>query len=115
MMIYIDNKSITDPASFSVGIMDISTAERNAQGTMMIDRIATKRKLELSWSALTSGQIATILSAVDKIFFLVTYPDPQTGKAETKTFYVGDRTTPVVTYKNGVPLWKELKMNFIER
>lgn len=114
-MLYIDNKSVTAPASFSVAIMDISSAERNAQGTMMIDRVTTKRKLEVGWSALNSSQISTILSAVDKVFFLVTYPDPQTGKAETKTFYVGDRTTPVVTYRNGVPLWKELKMNFIER
>jgi hypothetical protein len=114
-MLYIDNKSVTVPASFSVGIMDISTAERNAQGTMMIDRIATKRKLEVSWNALTSGQMSTILSAVDKVFFLVTYPDPQTGKSETKTFYVGDRTTPIVIYKNGVATWKDLKMNFIER
>ena len=38
-----------------------------------------------------------------------------TGRTETKTFYVGDRSMPLLLVKDGQYLWKGLKMNFIEK
>lgn len=99
-----------------VGIYDVSSAaDRNAQGTIVIDRVAVKRKLEMEWGALTNAQISTLLSAVTSVFFNVTYPDPQTGANKTISCYVGDRTAPVYREISGVPLWEGLKMNFIEQ
>ena len=46
-MIRINGVTIPTPSDYSVGIMDLSQAERNANGTMIIERIATKRKLEM--------------------------------------------------------------------
>ena len=100
----------------SVGIYDVSsTADRNAQGLIVIDRVATKRKIEMEWGALTNTEISTLLSAVTAMFFTVTFPDPQTGAAKTITCYAGDRTAPVYRETSGVPLWEGLKMNFIEQ
>ena len=100
----------------SVGIYDVSsTADRNAQGLIVIDRVATKRKIEMEWGALTNAEISTLLSAVTDMFFTVTFPDPQTGASKTITCYVGDRTAPVYRETSGVPLWEGLKMNFIEQ
>ena len=100
----------------SVGIYDVSsTADRNAQGLIVIDRVATKRKIEMEWGALTNAEISTLLSAVTDMFFTVAFPDPQTGADKTITCYVGDRTAPVYRETSGVPLWEGLKMNFIEQ
>jgi hypothetical protein len=114
-MIDINGVTIPTPSAFQVSISDVSEAERNAKGDIMIDRIATKRKLELSWAPLSSADMSTILKAVKDIFFTVTYPDPQEGAELTKTFYVGDRTAPVLTIIDGAPMWSSLKFNLIEK
>lgn len=114
-MIKINYEDMPTPSKFLVGINDISNAERNAQGEMMIDRVATKRKLEIEWKSLKPESMSTLLNAVKEIFFDVTYPDPMTGGIETKTFYVGDRSVPMYNYNNGDIRWEGVKMNFIER
>ena len=115
-MITVGGKPIKSPQRLAVGIYDVSSnADRNAQGTIVIDRVATKRKLEMEWGALTNTEISAILSAVTDVFFTVSYPDPQTGASKTITCYVGDRTAPMARYVSGAILWEGLKMNFIEQ
>lgn len=115
-MIKVNGTLIKTPSKVSIGIYDVSkTADRNAEGTILIDRVAVKRKVEMEWGALTNAQISTILSAVTAVFFPVTYPDPQTGADKTITCYVGDRTAPVHKYTGTTPMWEGLKMNFIEQ
>ena len=114
-MIKIDGVEIPTPSDFRVGIMDISKAERNARGTMIIDRIATKRKLELAWKYLSREELQQVLNAVSPIFFAVEYPDPQTGARRTGTFYAGDRSVGALDYINGQIRWKDIKFNLIER
>lgn len=50
------------------------------------------------------------------MFFSVRYPDPQTGKFETKQMYVGDRTAPICCeQEDGSLMWESLKMDIVER
>mgnify|MGYP000863299845 FL=1 len=115
-MIKVNGTTIATPQKLSVGIYDVSkNADRNAKGTILIDRVAVKRKLEMEWGALTNAQISTLLSAVTSVFFNVTYPDPQTGADRTISCYVGDRTAPMLMYQNNIPMWEGLKMNFIQK
>jgi hypothetical protein len=114
-MIEINNNIIPTPSSFKVGIMDISNAERNAKGEMLIDRIATKRKLEVSWAYLKSTELAGLLQLINNVYFFVKYPDPMTGNVEIKTFYVGDRNVGMYSYKSGMPTWNDISFNFIEK
>ncbi|MGI6691156.1 MAG: DUF6711 family protein [Christensenellales bacterium] len=115
-MINVNGVKIKTPQKLSVGIYDVSkSADRNAEGTILIDRVAVKRKLEMEWGALTNAEISALLSAVTSVFFSVTYPDPQTGGSKTITCYVGDRSIPMLMYRGGVPMWEGLKMNFIEQ
>lgn len=114
-MIKIDSVEIPTPSSYQVGIQDISKAERNANGLMVIQRIATKRKLELSWNFLSQSELATLFQAVSGIFFTVQYPDPQDGTMKSGTFYAGDRSAGAIDYRNTTVRWKDVKFNLIER
>ena len=115
-MLKINGVAVAAPKVFKVDISDIDgETNRNAKGDMIRDRVATKRKLNCEWAPLTMVQISTLLKAVKGVFFTVEYPDPMEGSFITKTFYVGDRTTPMLYMKDGGPMWEGLSMNFIER
>lgn len=108
--------SVKSPTVLQVDIVDIDKeSERNANGTMQRTRVATKRKLNVEWGALTNSEISKILNAVSDVFFTVTYPDPMTGSSSTRTFYVGDRSAPVYRIKNSVPVWEGLKADLVEK
>lgn len=114
-MLELNNVAVHMPRSFKVSTHDLDgNSTRNAKGDMIRDRKAVKRRLELEWSALKQSEIQQILNAVSPVFFPVKYLDPQLGLI-TKTFYVGDRTTPMLRYWNGVPMWNGLSFNLIER
>lgn len=114
-MIKINGVTIATPSVFEPSIEDIDgESNRNANGDLIRDRIAVKRKLVLEWPSLTQDEMSMLLNEVKDIFFSVTFPDPQLGVI-TKTMYVGPRTAPAYSCINGVVKWKGLKMNFIER
>lgn len=114
-MIKIDGVDLPTPTEYRVGIMDISKAERNAAGTMVIDRIATKRKLELNWKYLEKSELSRVLKLVSPVFFNVEYIDPQENRKKTGTFYCGDRKVGALDYRDGQIRWKDIKFNLIER
>jgi hypothetical protein len=111
-MIWIEGVAIASPKSLEVKIMDLdSKTFRTAQGILTRDRIAVKRSLSMSFPPLTNAEISTLLGTITDTFFSVTYPDPLVGGNTTKTFYVGDRTSPML--KNG--LWESVSFDFIEQ
>lgn len=114
-LIKINGVEIPTPSDLSVGIQDISKAERNANGTMIIERIATKRKLELSWKYLSKEGLSTILNLISPVFFTVEYIDPQDNGIRTGTFYSGDRNCGMLSFINGIPKYKDVKFNLVER
>lgn len=116
-MISINGVVISTPKVFEASISDLDgETNRNANGELIRDRIAVKRKLNLEWGPLSQSEIAPILNAVSGVFFTVTFPDPMSGVV-TKTMYVGDRTAPAYFYdeKAKEVKWQGLKMNFIEK
>lgn len=114
-LIKIDGVDMPSPSGIQFGIMDLSKAERNANGTMIIERIATKRKLDLEWKYLSQAELASLLNAVSPVLFSLTYTDPQTNALRTGTFYAGDRAVGVMDVKNGVIRYKDTKFSVIER
>lgn len=114
-MIRINLTEIPTPDSYNVSVMDISNAERNAKGTIIIERIATKRKLSLGWQYLSNDELSSLLILVSPVFFTVEYPDSQTGGLRSGTFYCGDRESEGIMYKGGKMYWKNIKFDLIER
>lgn len=102
------------PSELMVSIMDLSDAYRMANGSLKIDRIATKRKMEISYKFLSRSNLQTLLNAVGQLTFSVKYMDPVTNIIETKTFYSGDRSIGMLDYISDVPRYKDVKFNLIE-
>lgn len=113
-LITVNGVAISTPSDLQVGYFDISKAERNANGRMIIERIATKKKLFLTYSFLTESQTATLLKAVSPTTYSVTFENPETNSLETGTFYTGDRNLGFVDYHNGVARYQDITFNMIE-
>ena len=116
-VLFVNGQAVPAPASMKVTVFDVSsTADRNASGNVVIDRVGTKRKLELSWAHLTGSQLSALLTAVGtEVFFTVQYPDPQTGGMRSMECYSGDRSTGIMRVEGGEPVWTKIEMNWIER
>ena len=114
-LVSIEGVALPTPTEFQIGYMDISKAERNANGNMIIERIATKRKLFLTYSYLTTSELSLILQKTSPAYYNVTYLDAQTNTIKTGSFYCGDRTVGMVDYINGIARYKEFTFNLIER
>ena len=113
----VNQTAVPSPSEMTVEIFDVSGGvERSAGGSALIDRVAVKRRLELTWAHLSGVELRGLLSAVGAApFFEATYPDPQTGAARTMTCYAEERAAAVQRVTNGVPVWQGLKMRWIER
>ena len=114
-LIRVGGVDLPTPSEYSIGIMDISNAERNSQGTMIIERIAQKRKISIKYKYCDASTMSKILKATEPIYYNVTFLDPVTNTYKTSSFYNGDRNMGMIDFKNGVPRYKDLQFDFIER
>lgn len=114
----INDVNVATPSEFTVGVQDISKAERIANGDIRIERIATKIKLEMSWNYLTTSELGVLLRSVrgsrGSPTFPVVYWDPIVEGTVRKQFYVGDRTAGMHLIKNGKPVYVGVAFNLIE-
>lgn len=107
--------ALPTPTDFQVTITDITKNDRNAAGTAIIERIATKRQLSLSYAFLSASDLSTILNAISGVFYNVTFLDPTTNTNVTSSFYTSDRSLGMMDFISGVPRYKDLKFNLVER
>ncbi len=113
-MVKIAGADITAPIEIIPSMYDITEGERDSTGTMHLDLIATKYKLQLKWGVLSKNEMGALLSKIKPITFSVTFDDPESGSPKTITVYKGDRTIPVLIYKDGKPYYKDFALNLIE-
>lgn len=113
-LIEIEGVEIPTPSDYRVSVFDITKSERNARGTMIMEKITTKRKIELSWNYLSEDDLKEMLNIIEQLFFNVEYIDPQDG-IKSGTFYKGDRKVRAMDYWNGNIRWKDIKFNLVER
>ena len=127
MIIKIGNTVLPAPSSYKITYQDIDSDNtvRNQSGLMVRDRVVggdnAKRKIECSWSGLTTAQLNTILRSILAVKFNVTYPDPlspvSTGDITYNTMeaYCGDRSTSLYAKRSGDKyIWEGLSVSFIQ-
>jgi hypothetical protein len=113
-LVTIGGVAVPTPTEFQVGYQDISKAERNASGTMIIERIATKRKLFFTYAFITHTDASKLLKMLAPTTYTVTYYDPHDNQMKSGSFYCGDRQLGFIDYQNGIPRYKEFNFNLIE-
>ena len=108
--------SLPEPSKMDQSDYDISDSQRNANGKMIATMIREDvHKLECQWSILEPDEYEIIRNAIKGKFNLdVSYYIADKNASGTLKMYAGDRTTPVYTYRDGEPVYKNFKLNFIE-
>jgi hypothetical protein len=114
-MLKIAGTTVAAPAELKVGRFDISKSDRVASGKMVMEIIATKRRVDVVWGMLPDDKLATIIDTItaNKPFFTLEYPDA--GGSQTMTCYSGDIMTGLWHTVGGVRYWEEVTIPFIEQ
>jgi hypothetical protein len=117
--IIINGATIKHPTTFQISTYNLTTPGRLADsGLMIMDFIAKKKKLFLTYNAISGKELKVILDEIDtnEMFFEVKYYDTN-GVQQTITAYVGE--IPAVlhmrAYINDNNIWKNVNFNLIER
>ena len=78
-------------------------------------RVAQKRKIVIGFNGITAEDASRVLQAVNPEYINVYYWDVMDGQYETRTFYVGDRTSPFKCFWVGNRRMERLSFDIIER
>ena len=114
-MLKIAGVTVKTPSELKVGRFDITKSNRSASGKMMMELIATKRRVDVVWKMIPDNELKKIIDtiAANKPFFALEYPDA--GGTKTMTCYAGDIVTSLWHTKNGIRYWEEVSIAFIEQ
>jgi len=114
-MLKIAGVSVKAPSEVNIGRFDLTKSGRTASGKMVMDIIATKRRVDVVWKMLPDNELQKIIDTItaNKPFFSLEYPDA--GGTKTMTCYAGDIVTSLWHTKNGVRYWEEISIPFIEQ
>lgn len=106
---------VANPAEVKIGRFDLTKSNRTASGRMVMEYIATKRRVDVVWRYIPDADLQVILNllAANKPFFTLEYPD--VGGQQTITCYAGDINTSLWHTINGVRRWSEVSIPFIEQ
>lgn len=96
--------------------VDGQGAGRNLSGSMIRDRKAIKKRLDVTCKPLTTAQASTVLQAIEPEFVTVTYTDIMEGRDVTITMYSNNVPAQYLMHGNGnVDLWGGITFPLIER
>ena len=114
-MLKIAGTTVKTPTELKIGRFDLSKSGRTASGKMVMDIVATKRRVDVVWKMLPDSELKKIIDTItaNKPFFSLEYPDA--GSTQTMTCYAGDIITSLWHTKNGVRYWEEVSIAFIEQ
>lgn len=76
-LLTINGTAIQTPSSYKVTVSDIDSESttRDLSGTMHRDKIATKRKIEISYKVVDDSKIKALLDAISAVSFTLRYKD----------------------------------------
>ncbi|MBC7193866.1 hypothetical protein [Marinobacter sp.] len=114
-LLTITGVQVANPAEIKVGRFDLTKSSRTASGRMVMELIATKRRVDVTWKMLADDQLKQIIDLITahKPFFTLTYPDA--GGTASMTCYAGDINTSLWHTVGGIRYWSEVTIPFIEQ
>lgn len=113
----INSKTIKAPTELTCSNEVLDKSERTMDGTMVVDIIGRKRKIEVSWKYLSKEDMS-LLSAETKggTFVTIDYNDPETGKLTSITARPQDLSCqPRYDWVKGKIMWSSVSVVFVEK
>ena len=97
--------------------VDGPNAGRSLDNAYMIrDRVAVKRKLNVTCRPLTTAEIKVVLNAILPEFVTVKYTDPMAGGTVTKQMYSNNVPASfLLAHRSGVDYWGGVTFPLVER
>lgn len=111
--------TIDDEVFFNVTEMHIDRELRkseiryNTRGDMLIDLVARKYALEVSFGLMTASEIKHLRELSEKIFVSVTFAAPE-GEI-TADFHISNEPCAEVRSVNGIEMYGGVKLKMLER
>lgn len=91
------------------------TAQTNAAGNTVVDRISVKRTIEVGFRPLTLEEMQRVQSQTSAFSVLVSFLDPATGRlAEDVLCISAEAPTEYYTVQDGFVLFNEFTLEFQE-
>ena len=87
---------------------------RNANGDTVVDVVNKKVKIQVTFRAMESDDMAKLLSAIENYVIDVTYRDVKTNSNKTITCYTGTPEPEYYCILDNRVLYKEMNLNFIQ-
>lgn len=95
--------------------VDGASAGRDLNGDLRRNRMATKRRLDITCRPLKAEEAALVLTAIMPEWVTVHYTDPQAGEV-TKTMYANNHPASyLMLAENGQEWWDGISFPLIER
>ena len=103
------------PTSYSWKLSDVSASDagRTEDALMHKKLITQKRHLEFEWTNLYRTEASNVINAFDAEYFQVQYWDIKSNAYDMRTFYSGDRESPM--YNMALGIQSSVKFNIIEQ
>ena len=108
-------KTVKCPSQYKWEQIDVSASDagRTEDGLMHKKKIRTVDGITLEWAYPTTTELKAILAAFSAEYISITYLSPTAGDFVTKTFYVGDRSSPM--YNSTLNRWENVSFKIVER
>ena len=116
-LISINGIEMPSPSKFNVRIEDRGDdSVFNVRGQRVVDRLAVKRLIDVTWPYLAGDAAAALMAAVtDGIFFTVAYPDPMEGGMREAECRALERSAKLSHLADGSAVWRDVVMKWEER
>ena len=113
----INSKSIKAPTELTCSNEVLDKSERTMDGTMVVDVIGRKRKVEVSWKYLSKEDMGLLTSETKSgSFVTIDYNGPETGNLTSMTARPQDLTCqPRYDWVKGTIMWASVSIAFVER
>ena len=117
---YIDNIAIKNPNTYSAEHYTLTQSTRVANGDMVMDFVANKRKFTLGYNAISGMELNTIIDVLwsslatsKKCFHVFMYLE--NGLYKSATVYAGSIPKKLHRGDSGTWIWKDVNISLIEK
>jgi len=113
-----DLRGYLAPEGFSWRRKDVEgrNAGDSQNGAHIRDRLRVREVLDIKLRALTTGEAAVVLAAIEPDYVQVSYTSPRAGGTVTKTMYVEEAPASHITERRRTgDWWKGMSFRLIEQ